>query len=112
MFRRLADAVAPEGTLLIVSHRQSDVQTTIPRNSNKEMYFTASDAAEALDSEDWDIIIEGKLERSATNLTETRSPFTIRASHLRMAATYPVTSSFTLPRHNSTATSSTNSDFR
>ncbi len=30
------------------------------------MYFTASDVAEALDSEDWDII-EGKLERSATD---------------------------------------------
>lgn len=67
MFRRLADAVAPGGTLLIVSHHQSDIQTTIPRNSNEEMYFTASDVAEALDSADWDIIIEGKLERSATD---------------------------------------------
>jgi SAM-dependent methyltransferase len=51
MFRRLADAVAPGGTLLIVSHHQSDIQTTIPRNSNREMYFTASDVAESLDSE-------------------------------------------------------------
>ena len=67
IFRRFADAVAPGGTLLFVSHHQSDIQTTIPRNSNKEMYFTASDVAESLDSEDWDIIIEGKLERIATD---------------------------------------------
>lgn len=33
----------------------------------KELYFTASDVAESLDSEDWDLIIEGKLERTATD---------------------------------------------
>lgn len=67
MFRRLADAVAPGGTLLIVSHHHSDIQTTIPRNSNEEMYFTASDVAESLDSENWDIRIDGELERLATD---------------------------------------------
>lgn len=67
MFRRLAKAVAPGGTLLIVNHHHSDIQTTIPRNPDKEMYFTASDVAESLDSADWDVLVEGALERSATN---------------------------------------------
>lgn len=56
LHRRLANAVAPGGTLLIVSHHHPDIQTAIRHNSNEEMYFTASGVADLLDAADWGVI--------------------------------------------------------
>ena len=51
LFGRLADGVAPGGTLLIVGHHPSDLETTVPRGSNPDLLFTASEVAALLDSE-------------------------------------------------------------
>lgn len=41
LFRHLADAVAPGGTLLVVGHDLSDLATTVPRPDPAEMGWTA-----------------------------------------------------------------------
>ncbi len=57
LFARLAAAVAADGTLLIVGHDPGDLQTTIHRPPMPEMFYTAEDAATALDPAQWDIIV-------------------------------------------------------
>lgn len=57
LFRRLAASVSPGGTLLIVGHHPSDIQTTVPRPPMPELFFTASDVAAALDPNEWDVIV-------------------------------------------------------
>lgn len=54
---RLADAVAPGGSLLIVGHHPSDLHTTAPRPPASELFFTAGEIAAALDPERWDIVV-------------------------------------------------------
>lgn len=67
VFARLATAVAPGGTLLIVGHHPSDLQTTVPRPSRPELFFTASEVAASLDSHAWEIVVAAALERSTTD---------------------------------------------
>ncbi|QWF83252.1 class I SAM-dependent methyltransferase [Amycolatopsis sp. CA-230715] len=55
---RLATAVAPGGTLLIVGHDFSDVQTSAGRPNLPEMYYTASELASALDADAWEVLAE------------------------------------------------------
>lgn len=55
LLRRLADAVAPGGTLIIVGHHPSDLQTTMERGHAPELYLTAEEAAAALEPGDWNI---------------------------------------------------------
>ncbi|WP_163509179.1 class I SAM-dependent methyltransferase [Fodinicola acaciae] len=55
LFRRLADAVAPGGTLLIVGHHPSDLETHVERPQFADAYYTAEDVA-ALLSDDWTIV--------------------------------------------------------
>ncbi|GAA0845244.1 bifunctional NAD(P)/FAD-dependent oxidoreductase/class I SAM-dependent methyltransferase [Streptosporangium amethystogenes subsp. fukuiense] len=54
---RLAAAVAPGGTLLIVGHHFSDLETTMPRLNVPEMFFTAEEVAHSLDPDLWDILV-------------------------------------------------------
>jgi len=58
LHRRLAASVAPGGTLLIVGHHPSDLQTTVPRPPVPELYFTASDVAASLDTTDWVVVVD------------------------------------------------------
>jgi SAM-dependent methyltransferase len=67
IFRRLAASVAPGGTLLIVGHHPSDLQTTIPRPPMPQMFFTASDVAAALDPDQWEILVSAARVRHATD---------------------------------------------
>ena len=67
LFGRLAAAVAPGGTLLIVGHHPSDLQTTGPRASAPEVYFTAEEVAASLDPDRWDIDAAETRARSATD---------------------------------------------
>jgi SAM-dependent methyltransferase len=67
LFSRLAAAVAPGGTLLIVGHHPSDLQTTMPRPPILGLYFTGDDIASALDPGDWDIVTNAAAERTATD---------------------------------------------
>jgi SAM-dependent methyltransferase len=56
VFRRLAAAVAPGGTLLIVGHHPSDLQTTVPRPPMRELFYTGDDITPLLDADDWDVV--------------------------------------------------------
>lgn len=67
LHRRLAAAVRPGGTLLIVGHHPSDMETTMLRHKNPELLFTAEQVAATLDSEDWDIVAVVSPERQATD---------------------------------------------
>ena len=60
MERRIAAAVAPGGTLLIVGHHPSDLGTTIPRPTFPELFFTAEEIAAALDPAGWTISAESR----------------------------------------------------
>jgi SAM-dependent methyltransferase len=68
LFRRLAAAVAPGGSLLIVGHHPSDLQT-IPRPLSPDRFFTAPDIAALLDPRGWDIVVRAARARGATDPT-------------------------------------------
>lgn len=57
MVRRLAAAVKPGGTLLVVSHHPSDLQTNVGRWDMPAFYFTASELAGHL-GPGWQLEIE------------------------------------------------------
>lgn len=67
LFRRLAASVTPGGTLLIVGHHPSDLQTTMPRPHMPELYFTGDDIAASLDPRHWDIVTNAAAARSVTD---------------------------------------------
>ncbi|MFG1998940.1 class I SAM-dependent methyltransferase [Spirillospora sp. NPDC048911] len=55
LFGKLADMVAPGGTLLIVAHHPADLETTARRPQMPELFFTAEEVVELL-GEDWEIV--------------------------------------------------------
>jgi SAM-dependent methyltransferase len=60
LFARLADAVAPGGTLLVVGHDFSDVAAGAHRPPEPERFFTAAEVAESLDDR-WEVLVaEGR----------------------------------------------------
>jgi len=65
LVRRLAAAVLPGGTLLIVGHHPSDLDTTIGRWNLPDLMFTADRVAAVLDLDDWQIVLAGAPERQA-----------------------------------------------
>ncbi|WP_329111172.1 class I SAM-dependent methyltransferase [Micromonospora sp. NBC_01699] len=56
LHRRLAAAVRPGGTLLVVGHHPSDLDTSIGRPNLPDLMFTAEHIAAVLDPADWDIV--------------------------------------------------------
>jgi 2-polyprenyl-3-methyl-5-hydroxy-6-metoxy-1,4-benzoquinol methylase len=56
LFERLAAAVAPGGTLLIVGHHPSDLRTSAHRMHFPDMMFTGEEVAAALDPNTWDVL--------------------------------------------------------
>lgn len=64
-FGALATAVAPGGTLLIVGHHPSDLQTTVPRPPLPELFYTGDDIAVLLGA-GWDIVTNSAPGRAAT----------------------------------------------
>jgi hypothetical protein len=81
LHRRLAAAVRPGGTLLIVAHHPSDLETKVGRWNVPEYFFTADDIAAVLDADQWQIIVAGAPERQATD--PDGQPVTIRDAVLR-----------------------------
>jgi SAM-dependent methyltransferase len=67
VFTRLAAAVAPGGTLLIVGHHPSDLQTTVPRPPLPELFFTGADVLALLDPAEWTVVTNAALPRSVTD---------------------------------------------
>jgi hypothetical protein len=67
MFVRLAASVAAGGTLLIVGHHPSDLQTTIPRPPMPELFFTAAEIAATLNPDEWDILVSDARARDAAD---------------------------------------------
>ena len=57
LLRRLAVAVAPGGTFLVVGHHPSDLKTTVRRPSTPGLLFTADDAARPLAAGEWRILV-------------------------------------------------------
>ena len=53
LHRRLAAAVAPGGTLLVVGHHPSDLETSIQRPNLPDLMVTAEVMAEVLDQAEW-----------------------------------------------------------
>ncbi len=66
LHRRLAAAVRPGGTLLIVGHHPADLETTVRRPRLPHLMFTAEEIATVLDPSDWDIVTSAP-ERPATD---------------------------------------------
>ncbi|MQY02664.1 methyltransferase domain-containing protein [Actinomadura macrotermitis] len=66
LFARLADAVAPGGTLLIVGHHPSDLWTPVRRMHFPDMMYTAEEVAASLDPAAWEILAADSRPRTAT----------------------------------------------
>jgi hypothetical protein len=67
LHRRLAVAVSPGGSLLIVGHHPSDMDTTIRRPRLPELFFTAEEIADTLNPDEWDIVFAGAPGREAND---------------------------------------------
>jgi SAM-dependent methyltransferase len=63
--RRMADGVAPGGTLLLVGHRPIDPLTGAPTAAASQVQVSVEAARAALDAESWDVIVAE--ERPRTN---------------------------------------------
>lgn len=67
VFRRLAAAVRPHGTLVVVAHHPSDLQTTAGRWPMPELYYVADDIAALLKPTEWQIVDAAVRPRSAVD---------------------------------------------
>ncbi|WP_088317060.1 methyltransferase domain-containing protein [Kineosporia sp. R_H_3] len=65
LYARLADAVAPGGTLLVVGHHPRDLRTSAHRMHFPAMMFTAEEVAADLDPQAWDVVAAQTRERAA-----------------------------------------------
>ncbi|HYS39927.1 MAG TPA: class I SAM-dependent methyltransferase [Pseudonocardiaceae bacterium] len=67
LFDRLTTAVAHAGTLLIVGHHPSDLQTTVPRPPMPDLFFTAEEIADSLDPDRWEVLVADARPRLASD---------------------------------------------
>jgi thioredoxin reductase/SAM-dependent methyltransferase len=65
LFARLADAVAPGGTLLVVGHHPSDLRTSAHRVNLPDFMYTADEVADSLDPARWEIVAAEARPRAA-----------------------------------------------
>ncbi|NKY11380.1 SAM-dependent methyltransferase [Cellulomonas hominis] len=66
-FARMAAAVAPGGTLLVVAHHGSDLATTIGRPDLPELFFEPAEVVAALEPGDWDVPVAEARPREAVD---------------------------------------------
>jgi SAM-dependent methyltransferase len=81
LYERLAAAVAPRGTLLIVGHHPSDLATGARRPSQPDLLFTPEEIAAALDPSGWEVLVCEARPRPAED--PAGHPITVRDSVLR-----------------------------
>jgi 2-polyprenyl-3-methyl-5-hydroxy-6-metoxy-1,4-benzoquinol methylase len=67
LHRRLAAGVRPGGTLLIVGHHPSDLETTAGRWRMRDFLFTAEQVAAVLGPSEWEILVCAAPARDATD---------------------------------------------
>jgi SAM-dependent methyltransferase len=67
VFARLADAVAPGGTLLLVGHDSSDTAAGAHRPPEPDLFFTADEVAAGLDPGEWDVVVAESRARKTTH---------------------------------------------
>jgi len=65
LFGRLARAMRPGGTLLVVAHHPSDHETDLGRPAIADLYFTADEVAAML-PEDWEVLVSGTKPQTVT----------------------------------------------
>ena len=65
--RRLADAVAPGGTLLLVDHDPSGLAASDDRRAVADFFATADETVAALPSDDWEILVAEARPRPVTD---------------------------------------------
>jgi SAM-dependent methyltransferase len=81
--RRLAAAVRPGGTLLVVGHHADDLHANVGRTGSADRFWSAQDVAARLDPGRWEIVVADAPGRSATDLDG--RPVTVRDTVLRAA---------------------------
>jgi SAM-dependent methyltransferase len=82
MYERLAAAVRPGGTLLVVAHDPGDVHVNVGRAHGPGLFFpSAPQLAAALDPAGWDIVLAGGVGRTVTSLDG--DPVTVTDTVLR-----------------------------
>jgi SAM-dependent methyltransferase len=69
LHRALAAAVRPGGSLLLVGHHPSDIDSGVGRGNHPELMFTAEALATAVDPEAWDVLVSGALPREERGFT-------------------------------------------
>lgn len=67
VYSRLAAAVAEGGTLLVVAHHPSDLQTTVRRPPYPDLLFTADELAADIGTDGWKILTSAAVPRAATD---------------------------------------------
>ena len=83
MHQRLAAAVRPGGTLLVVGHHPDDLHANVGRTGSADRFWSARDIAASLDPGSWEVIVADAPGRSATDLDG--RPVTVRDTVLRAA---------------------------
>ena len=83
MHARLAAAVRPGGTLLVVAHHPDDLHANVGRTGRPDMFLSAEEMAASLDPGEWEITVADAIGRSATDLDG--QPVTVRDTVLRAA---------------------------
>ena len=83
LLRRLAAAVRPGGTLLVVGHHPDDLHANVGRTGSPDRFWSAQDIAATLDPDSWEVIVADAPGRSATDLDG--RPVTVRDTVLRAA---------------------------
>ncbi|GAA4071002.1 bifunctional NAD(P)/FAD-dependent oxidoreductase/class I SAM-dependent methyltransferase [Actinomadura miaoliensis] len=67
LFARLAAAVAPGGTLLIVGHHPLDLRTGVRPMGFPDLMYDAAEPASALDPGEWEVLVAETRPRAAVN---------------------------------------------
>jgi SAM-dependent methyltransferase len=67
VFARLAAAVKPQGTILIVAHHPSDLQTTAGRWPMPELFYTPEEIAASLEPQRWEVLVATARPREITD---------------------------------------------
>ena len=79
--RRLAAAVRPGGTLLVVGHHPDDLHANVGRVGTADRFWSAEAIAASLDPGRWEVVVADAPGRSATDLDG--QPVTVRDTVLR-----------------------------